>query len=67
MNAAYMLEAGSISRCLAETVVSVGKLGEMEERKAYRVCEVEKSGRGFPVLLGLRILLSRIKGRWHRG
>ena len=27
MNAAYMLEAGSISRCLGETVVSVKKIG----------------------------------------
>lgn len=27
MNAAYMLEAGSISRCLGETAVSVGKIG----------------------------------------
>ena len=27
MNAAYMLEAGSISRCLGETAVSVKKIG----------------------------------------
>jgi hypothetical protein len=67
MNATYVLEAGSVSRCLPETLVSVGGQGKVEFRNAYRVCEVEKGGRGFPVLLGLRILLGRIEGRWHRG
>lgn len=67
MNAAYVLEAGSVSRCLGETAVSVGKQVQVELRNAYRVCEVEKGGRGLPVLLGLRILLCRIEGRGHWG
>lgn len=67
MKAAYVLEAGSVSRCLAETLVSTGKQEPAELGNTYRVCEIKKSGRGFPVFLGLRILLCRIEGRWHRG
>jgi hypothetical protein len=67
MNTPYLLEAGSVSRCLAETLVSARKQEQMELVDAYRVCKVEKGRRCFPVFLGLQILLCRIEGRWHRG